>query len=240
MKNSLLILLLTAIAGCSILSESAEETIYYQDVVNDIDDKRATLRQHALFNFIRDDSIPPRRRLSFAPYMSYIAMTFPDMLDIWLSVPNPQSELEKRINQHVEEDNFHYNLFLHDVENVLGLSLDDFGTYSAVMRHLWGDDSRAIRQYMYSWLECMSRYRDPIITVTSLEVMEAGAQTLFGATSRLAHQSGLDDLLYLGQEHVDLEDSHSENSGNTSLGQIQITKEQREQALEITEEMFER
>ena len=67
-------------------------------------------------------------------------MSFADILNTWLLVAEPQSELEEGINKHIAEDDYHYNLFLHDVEGVLGLSLSDFGSYSAVMRHLWGDD----------------------------------------------------------------------------------------------------
>ena len=43
----------------------------------------------------------------------------------------------------MEEDNFHYNFFLNDVEKVLGYTLDRFGSYAAVLRHIWGDDSKA-------------------------------------------------------------------------------------------------
>ena len=165
--------------------------------------------------------------------------------DTWLLVEEPRNELEERINKHIAEDDYHYNLFLHDVESVLGLSLDDFGSYSGVMRHLWGDDSRAIRRYIYGWVDCVARYNDPIITLTTLEAMEAGAQALIGTTSQLVHRadSGLQDLMYLGQVHVDLEKKFvwfNEEASVPPLGHLQITREQRDRAIQITEEMFER
>ena len=250
MRTNLLLLGLLAGLVLHFVSTSAEqsETIMYQEIVTDMEGKSEKLRQHPLLDFIKDDSIPARRRISFAPYLSYIAMSFADILDTWLLFPDPQSELEERINKHIEEDDYHYNLFLHDVENVLGLSLSDFGSYSAVLRHLWGDDSRAIREYIYGWLDCLARYNDPIITLTTLEAMEAGAQALIGTTSRLVHQPGseLTDLQYLGQAHVELEKNHSqfvwfdEEATVPPLGHIQITRQQRDRALQITEEMFER
>ena len=230
-------------------AEDKRGTIFYQEIVTDMEEKSEKLRQHPLLDFIKDDSIPARRRISFAPYLSYIAMSFADILDTWLLVAEPQSELEERINKHIAEDDYHYNLFLHDVEGVLGVSLSDFGSYSAVMRHLWGDDSRAIRQYIYGWLDCVGRYgRDPILTLTTLEAMEAGAQALIGTTSRLVREldSELGDLLYLGQVHVELEKNHSqfvwfdEEASVTPLGHIEITVLQRDRALLITEEMFAR
>ena len=243
--------LLFVFAGLLPASTAAEnqlsETILYQEIVTHMQQKSEKLRQHPLLDFIKDDAIPARRRISFAPYLSYIAMSFADVLDTWLLFPNPQNELEERINSHIQEDDYHYNLFLHDIESVLGLSLDDFGSYSAVMRHLWGDDSRAIRQYIYGWLDCVARYNDPIITLTTLEAMEAGAQALIGTTSKLVKQdSELKELKYLGQAHVELEKNHSqfvwfdEQATVPPLGHIEISGEQRDHALQITEEMFER
>ena len=243
-------LLYLSAAGILLLLTPVEnaETILYQEIAAEIEKKAETLFQHPLLDFINDNSIPARRRISFAPYLSFLAMSFADVLDSWILFPNPQNELEKRINRHIEEDDFHYNFFLHDIEGVLGLSLDDFGSYSAVMRHLWGDDSRAIRQYIYGWLDCVARYNDPIITLTSLDAMEAGAQALIGTTSKLVKQeeSELKELIYLGHEHVDLEKNHSqfvwygEEDTVRPLGHIEITREQKNHALEITEEMFER
>jgi len=40
------------------------------------------------------------------PYWTFFAMGFADLLDSWLYVPNPQSDLEKRINIFVSEDKF--------------------------------------------------------------------------------------------------------------------------------------
>ena len=78
--------------------------------------------------------------------------------------------------------------------------------------------------------------------------MEAGAQALIGTTSRLVRQLDpeLGDLLYLGQVHVELEKNHSqivwldEEASVTPLGHVEITVLQRDQALQITEEMFAR
>ena len=244
MKAYLLFLSVTVILLLLTPVENAE-TILYQEIAADIEKKTETLRQHPLLDFImNDNSIPAQRRISFAPYLSFLAMSFADILDSWILFPNPQNELEKRINRHIEEDDFHYNLFLHDIEGVLGLSLDDFGSYSAVMRHLWGDDSRAIRQYIYGWLDCMARHNDPILTLTSLEALEAGSLVLFESTSKLVRQesSELKELKYFGQVHLRLEKNHSryEEEATILLEQIEITREQREHALQITKELFER
>ncbi len=75
-------------------------------------------------------------------------MTFADVADN--RILKPQTELEERINAFSNEDNFHYNLFLHDVELVMGYTLERYGSYASVMRHLWGDDSKAVRKLLYT------------------------------------------------------------------------------------------
>ncbi len=81
--------------------------------------------------------------MSFFPYLTHFAMTFSDVMDSWIYFEDPQTELEQRINTMVTEDNFHYNFFLNDMDTVSSYTIDRFGSYSAVMRHLWGDESKS-------------------------------------------------------------------------------------------------
>ena len=230
-------------------AEAEKKPVLFQEIIDDMEEKSAKIRRHPFLDFLRDDTIPARRRMSFAPYLTYFAMSFADIVDTWLYVPDPQSELEERINIYIDEDDFHYNLLLHDIEQVLGYTEERFGSYAAVTRHLWGDDSRAVREYIYGWLDCLNRYKDPIITLTTFEAVEIGAQPLVDAPYHHIYlpDGGLKGLLYFGQTHVDLEMNHTQfnwfdedKAPVLPLGDIEITAEQRDRALEVSEEMYKR
>ena len=115
---------------------TAESLVKFQGVISVIEEKRLQLSEHKFFDFLRDESIPERRRMVFVPYWTFYALTAADILDSWIRVPEPKNELELRINVFVEEDNFHYNLFLHDVEAVLGYSVDKFGQLIVQFMHV--------------------------------------------------------------------------------------------------------
>ena len=233
----------------SITATEQTNVVLFQEIIDDMEEKSAKIRQHPFLDFLKDDTIPVRRRMTFAPYLTYFALSFADIVDTWLYVPNPQNELEERINIYIDEDDFHYNLLLHDIENVLGYTLDRYGTFAAVMRHIWGDDTRAVREYIYAWLDCINRYKDPIMTLTSFEVIEVGAQPLVDAAYNHIYlpRTGIKELRYFGQMHVDLEMNHTQfnwfNEDETPvlpLGNIEISAQQRDQALEVAEEMYTR
>ena len=105
----------------------AESLVKFQEVINVIQEKRLELSEHKFFEFLRDESIPERRRMTFVPYWTFYSLTAADILDSWIRIPEPKNDLERRINAFIGEDNFHYNFFLHDVETVLGYSVDKFG-----------------------------------------------------------------------------------------------------------------
>ena len=230
-------------------SISANGTVLFQEIISDMEGKSHKIHQHPILGYIRDESIPARRRMTFAPYLTYFALSFADIVDSWLYVPNPQNELEERINMYITEDDFHYNFLLHDVENVLGYTLDRYGSYAAVMRHLWGDDSRAVREYIYTWLDCLNKYKDPIITLATFEAIEVGAQPLVDAAYHSIYkpEAGLKGLKYFGQTHVDLEMNHTqfnwfneEEAPVFPLSNVEITAQQRDRALEVSEMMYKR
>ena len=98
----------------------------FDEVIDVIEEKREELSHHKLFKYLADESIPAAKRMQFVPYWTYFALAAADVLDSWIRIPNPQTELERRVNVFINEDNFHYNLFIHDVETVLGYTPSRF------------------------------------------------------------------------------------------------------------------
>ena len=252
MKVAIVVAVALAALGPIAEGNSAEGdesgTLLFADVISAIEQRQVELSQHPFFKMLADESIPVRRRMTFAPYWAYFALTAADLLDTWLYIPNPQSELEQRINTFVEEDNFHYNYFLHDMEHVFGYTLDRFGSYSAVMRHMYGAESKAVREIIYAWTVVASKYDDPLITLTTFEVIEAGLKDFFEVvyTKVYLAEEELRGMQYFGATHVELEMNHTMTSwfkGENPLrplAELKITHLQQEHALEAMNAMFDK
>ena len=243
-RSPCIILLLAVASLCCV---SARHT--FQEVMDVIEEKQLELSQHDFFKYLADDSIPASKRIQFVPYWSYFALAAADVLDSWLRIPNPQTELERRVNIFIDEDSFHYNLFLHDVENVLGYTPSRFGSYGAILRHLWGDDSKAVRMLIYAWGAGAKKSKDPMVALASFEAVEAGLKDIFEITySKLFKgKDGYPGLKYFGQTHVDLETNHTvtgwfkeedEQPSMLPLTSFEITNETKQFSLEVVEDMF--
>ena len=228
---------------------SAAGTVKFQEVMDVIEEKSQEISQHKFFKFLANDTVPARKRLQFIPYWSYFPMEATNALDYWMRIPDPQTELEHRVNIFIDEDAFHYNLFLHDVEKVAGYSLDNFGTYSGVLRHIWGDDSKAVRMLVYSWAYGVKRSKDPLLTLASFEAVEAGLKDFFETvyTNLFLAKDGFPDLKYFGQIHIDLERNHTttgrwlkenEQAEFQPLEEYDISEDLKTIALEVIEDMF--
>ena len=242
---------LTLLLTLLVSAQGESDKVLFREIVADMEEKNVKISQHSFFKWLGDESIPARRRMTFVPYWAYFALSFADVVNTWVYVPNPKNELEERINTYIHEDNFHYNFFLHDVENVLGYTLDRYGSFAAVMRHLWGDDSRAVREYIYAWIDCLNKYKDPIITLATFEAIEISVKPLVEVAYNkiFLPEFGLKEMQYFGETHVQLEMNHTQfnwfNEGDSRspilpLENIEITALQRDRAIEISEEMLRR
>ena len=154
----------------------------FANVLAFVENERAKMSNaNPLFPVLRDASIPVQQRMSFAPYMLYFSLSCPDVLTNWMKIDKPENELnevEKRINIFVNEDNFHYNFYLRDLET-LGWSLDKFGSCGGVLRHVWASESIAVRKLMYTVVSSLRRSADTLVSLTVVELLEAGLYDLF-------------------------------------------------------------
>lgn len=239
-----LAIILLFIASSSIYCASAGN---FHTVMDAIEEKSAKLADHEFFKYLSNDSVPAKKRMQFMPYWTYFSMVGSDLLDSWFRIPNPQTDLERRVNVFIDEDNFHYNLFLHDVENELGYTTSDFGSYTAVLRHLWGDDSKAVRMLVYAWGAGAKKNDDPLLTLASFEAVEAGLKYLFESIYEniSKREDGYPGLQYFGQMHIDFEMSHTVTGwfkeGDDdfhSLGSYDASEETLRLSMQVVEDLF--
>ena len=249
MKAALVTAVLLAgclLVGGSTTQEDEPKKLLFSELTSAIKERQEELSHHPFFEMLRDVSIPLRQRASFVPYWVFFALSFADVLDTWIYIPNPQSELEERINIFVREDNFHYNFFLKDMQT-LGYTVDRFGSLDGVLRHVWSGESRAVREFIYTWTHYAKQFNDPLITLATFEAIEAGLQDLFETTAnKLSFPEGGLKLEYFGGTHVELETNHTHTGwfkGEeivSSLEEREITEVQKTNSLEAIDAIFEK
>lgn len=227
--------------------DSSTDATQVTDLITVIREHQAHVSMHPLFGMLADRTIPARKRMSFAPYLVYFVITFADVLETWVQIPQPKTELEEQINVYVKEETFHYNYFFHDMK-VLGYTVDRFGSFEGVIRHVWGDESRPMREFMYTLIHLVKKYNDPVVTLAMFEAVEATGEILFKKINEevVMPEGGLQGLRYFGELHLELERNHTqtnwykEKEVAASLQDMQITHEQRENSLLAIDEIFQR
>lgn len=241
--------LVLAVGVNSTKEDESVDPQLFADVISVCKQRQEQMSQHPFFKMLADQSIPVRQRMMFAPYWASFALSAADVMDTWLYFPNPRTELEELVDAFIGEDNFHYNFFLHDLEEVFGYTMDRFGSVSAVMRHMYGADSKAVRELMYAWVGVVTKYsNDPIVILASFEAGEACMKTFFETvyTYVFLAEEELKDMQYFGTKHVELEMNHKLTTWFKGddlirpLAQIEITPLQKEHALEAVEVTYEK
>ena len=143
-------------------------------------ERQKMVSTNPLFPTLKDASIPAHIRMSFAPYVLYFAMNGMDILN-HMKVDKPETELsklEKRLNTFIDEDNFHYNFYLRDLEH-LGYTIEKFGSVAGILRLVWAPEGLTTRKLIYSCLKAYSRCESPLMAMTICETGEGGLTDFF-------------------------------------------------------------
>jgi hypothetical protein len=237
---------MTLIGAGAATKEGAAE-YKFVDVTSIIAERQLDLSKHKFFGMLADTTLSYEKRMSFIPYLIFYTMSFADLLDSWMFIPNPSSEMEKFVNTFIDEDDYHYNFYLED-NAVLGYNIDRFGTYPAVVRHIWSDETKTIRQLMYTWVLYAKKFEDPLLVLVTMETFEAGVHDLFVKACENVHRpkDGIKALKYFGDYHVALESNHSQAASSKpkedeteSIDNLDVSALQFEQSMEVIEAVFE-
>ena len=87
-------------------------------VIQLLDAKTEAFARAPLFDFLRDTSIEPRDRLSFAPCVAHFVMTFADLYALVLREEPAQDKYQEIVNAHTREDENHWRWFLADLDKL--------------------------------------------------------------------------------------------------------------------------
>jgi hypothetical protein len=161
-----------------------------------------------LFEFLRDKSIDPGKRLAFAPSVAHFVMTFADLYAFVLKDEPPRDKYQELVNAHTREDENHWRWFLDDLEK---LGKDPRVTFTDALRFVWSE--RTIKTRMLSYQMCrLGLGADSIQRLVLVHCIEAAGKV----TVRYVASAGVEygaltgkKLVYLGQHHSDTEGDHT-------------------------------
>lgn len=176
--------------------------------------RTAEYAQAPLFEFLRDENIPARTRLSFAPCVAHFVMSFADLYSDILCEEPAQNKYQELVNVHTSEDENHWRWFLADLEK---LGCDPRMLFSDSLKFVWGEHTRQMR--LLSYHMCRLGFRvDPLQKLVLVHCIEAAGKVTVDNVARVgkefSQQTGA-RLVYFGQHHSDTESEHTLEAGDT-------------------------
>lgn len=190
----------------------------YSEIIRLIETQRKIMFEtNPFFKTIRNNELSVEQRMLFVPYMLFFSCGGPDVITLLMHTekkPEDLSVVEKKINAFINEDNFHYNFYLKDLE-ILGYSIEKFGSVNGVLRHVFSEESIPVRKLVYSFSHYCRQHLDPLVRLTLCELIEAGLFDLFTLIYQnivKQNNSPFAHLHYFGDVHVNFEMNHTVTS----------------------------
>jgi hypothetical protein len=192
-----------------------------------------------LFDFLRDKSIEPRKRLAFAPSVAHFVMSFADLYAFVLQVNPPSDKYQELVNAHAREDENHWRWFLDDIEK---LGFDERLRFSDALRFIWSDATVKTRALTYKM--CRLGYgASSLEKLVLVHVIEAAGKVTVDGVSAVgteySNQTGK-KLVYLGHHHLATESDHTLEDADVHRGisAIEVPADQRPGLLALVDQGF--
>lgn len=206
-------------------------------VLRRIYERKRQFRERPLFTRILDERLAPRARLAFLPGMAHFIMTFGDLNRYVIPFANPETELERAVNVHAEEDEAHWPWYLEDLRD---LGLDPQKTRTEWLRELFGDANVAARRLSYRLIELLAG-TDAVERLALIEVMEETGNVMFSTLERVSRRMAAEEgreLKFCGTVHLERETGHAIGSDHRLLAEIALDDEKREHILRLVDQAY--
>ncbi|SIN97106.1 hypothetical protein [Chitinophaga niabensis] len=180
-----------------------------QHIQQVLENRQQQLRRSPLCLMIDDASLAMESRLGFTPVMLFFVMGFKDILDT-MKVENSTDPLQQSVNTHCDEDSFHWQWYLKDLERIsYGKAfLKHPGT--VMFEKIWSAPYSAAREVVYESIHLAKTYNTPFYKLVIIEALEATFDCFNDPVFRLVNSMGRqDELEYFGQVHAHSEASHA-------------------------------
>jgi len=163
-------------------------------------------RRHPFIQWLDDESIPVKQRLSlWYPYSSYFIMSFNDLSGLIFPYSEKEIALDERkklITEHCRDDATHKGLFFRDLQ---ALGLDKEMKFSEFLDFMWGEEELDSRLFVYRICSLVDQAENPLLRYCMLACIEFHVQVLFGKLVELSKkyykESGI-KLEFMGERHM--------------------------------------
>ncbi len=211
-----------------------------QAILQLIEQKNQEYAQHPFFQYLADPEIDPYQKLSFAPVIAPLALEFGELCNRVFKQEPTTDPLQAMVNQHAEEEHFHWQWLIEDLEK---LGIDYSMRFSDALKFIWSKHTRVARS-MYYRFERYTEGDDPILKLVAIEVAEVTANVFFRATRPIALQLQAttgQELRYFGMCHNQVENTHTLHMPDSMeiLRNLEVSEETFQRSLEVVERGFE-
>jgi len=178
-------------------------------IIVKIDQEINHLENSALCQWLRSIEPSDEDRFAFTPSMLFFVLGFKDILHT-MRIEDPKTPIDFEINTHCEEDLDHWKWYLSDLE-VLGFLPKSWGGSMAdIFTKIWGNESIAARNLVYTTLYYIKKHNNPLISLAIIEVLEAAFGVFIRHMTVPINRAGVyEKLEYFGKTHIDKENAHA-------------------------------
>ncbi|BAZ26384.1 hypothetical protein NIES4073_72900 [Kalymmatonema gypsitolerans NIES-4073] len=211
-----------------------------KEVLALVEKRKQEFAQLPFFRFMQDKTIDPRQRLAWAPCVAPFAIGFGQLNRFDFRKEPTDEPIQKLINRHTYEDDYHWLWFLEDLEK---LGLNHLMKFSDAMRFYWGEETYKTRQVCHQ-IALYTFRSEPVVVLAAIEAIEATGNVALAVTAQVAQeleQITRQKYRYFGEDHFCVETGHTTGTDDIEklLESIQLTQKQRAKAFEVVEKVFE-
>ncbi len=223
----------------TLLTQINEGGTAMKDIVALIENKKQEFARLPLFEFIANKNIHPKQRLIFAPVLVPLAVELSDLNKYVLRESSSNNKVQELINKHTYTESYYWHWCLERLEKFGFNQSMSYGD----LQLLWGEETQKTRS-LCSALERLAFQAHPLQKLVLAEVLAGTATVFFEAVLQVARElQGIakKEYVYVGGGYGVLENHRILNMPEMSqvLSEIKITDRERQQALELAENVFE-
>lgn len=201
--------------------------------------KQLIYAQSSLFEFTKDQRIPPLERLAFVPCSASFILGFTDLCKYAFRQEPANSKVQAILNQHTYEDGDHWKWFIEDMES---LGFNSQLQMNDALNFLWHEETKISRLVTYKLYQYVAQ-SSPIEKLVILESIESIADVFLSSTKKVTDELRLitnKEYKYFGGLHVEAEQEHEAHSDDIHeyIQNIQLDNRTKENCIDLVEKVF--
>ena len=211
-----------------------------REVLAAIEQRTNGYERHPLFEFLRDESIDPARRLAFAPSAAHYVLTFQDFCQHVLRDEPARDRIQEVVNAQTYEEALHARWFIADLAR---LGHDPLLRFTEALEFVWSDET--VKSRMLSYQLCRLALRaDSLTKLVLVHCVDATAEVVIRHVMRVGKewtaQNGK-SLELFGASHDQAENDPGiwEHEARAIVEDIGLHGETRRELLALVKQAFE-